>query len=304
MLTAFTRYLPPPWLPLAVLFISSSLWGLTWWPLKQIAAQGLSGVPLILVAYGGVGVLLLPVLWAQRALWRPYWPWLLLVLACGGVANLSFPYSLIHGEVIRSMALFYLLPVWGVLGGRLFLGEHIGARRMMAVLLALAGAFLLLGGNAILRAPPAWIDLIAILSGLAFAMTNLSFRATPQLPVPCKLAALFLGCLLFGSSFVLAGVEPFPVVAAPTLGWALLFGIGMILVITTATQWSVTHMEAGKSSIVMVMELVVAVISAALIAGDRMSALEMAGGSLILLGAALEAWPRKGVPVAEVARSA
>lgn len=280
---------PPLWLALTVLFVSSCFWGLTWWPLKQIAALGLSGVPLILVAYGGVGLLLTPVLWATRHAWRPHWRKLLLVFTCGGVANLAFPYSLIHGEVIRSMALFYLLPVWGVLGGKLFLDERIGRWRLLAVVLALTGAVLLLGGPAILAAPPSFIDLIAILSGFAFAMTNLSFRATPELPVPSKLAALFLACFLFAGGFVLLDGDPFPVVAAATWGWALLFGIGMILVITSATQWAVTHMEAGKSSIVMVMELVSAVISAALIAGDTMSPLEMAGGALILTATVLEA---------------
>jgi drug/metabolite transporter (DMT)-like permease len=289
---------PPLWLALTVLFVSSCFWGLTWWPLKQIAALGLSGLPLILVAYGGVGLLLTPVLWATRAAWRPHWRKLLLVFACGGVANLAFPYSMIHGEVIRSMALFYLLPVWGVLGGRLFLGERIGRWRLLAVTLALSGALLLLGGPALLAAPPSFIDLIAILSGFAFAMTNLSFRATPELPVPSKLAALFLACFLFAGGFVLLDGVPFPAVAPATLGWALLFGVGMILVITSATQWAVTHMEAGKSSIVMVMELVSAVISAAFIAGDTMSPLEMAGGALILSATVLEALAPPSPPAA------
>lgn len=292
---------PPLWLALTVLFVSSCFWGLSWWPLKQIAAMGLSGVPLILVSYGGVGLLLTPVLWATRAAWRPHWRKLLLVFTCGGIANIAFPYSMIHGEVIRSMALFYLLPVWGVLGGRVFLGEHIGGWRLLAVVLALTGAGLLLGGPALLAAPPSFIDLIAILSGFAFAMTNLSFRATPELPVPSKLAALFLACFLFAGSFVLLDGEPFPQVPPASFGWALLFGIGMILVITSATQWAVTHMEAGKSSIVMVMELVAAVISAAVIAGDTLSPMEMAGGALILTATVLEALAPPPEPVSVTA---
>lgn len=280
---------PSPGLALTVLFVSSCFWGLTWWPLKHIAAMGLSGIALIWVAYGGVGLLLTPVLWATRAAWRPHWRQLLLVFACGGVANIAFPYSLIHGDVIRAMALFYLLPVWGVLGARLFLGERIGRWRLLAVALALGGAVLLLGGPALLAAPPSFIDLVAILSGFAFAMTNLGFRATPALPVPSKLAALFLACFVFAGGVLLLDGAPFPRVPLATHGWALLFGVGMILVITSATQWAVTHMEAGKSSIVMVMELVSAVVSAALIGGDTMTPLELAGGALILAATVLEA---------------
>ncbi|MDQ8037656.1 MAG: DMT family transporter [Pedobacter sp.] len=280
----------PPWIPLTVLFWSSVLWGLSWWPLKQLSAQGLSGMPLIFVAYGSVGLLLLPLLYWQRKLWRPHWPLLLLVLCCGGVANIAFPASMIYGEVIRSMVLFYLLPVWGVLGGRIFLGERLTPSRLIAVAMALTGAVLLLGGPGILAAPPSWVDAIAILSGFAFAMTNLSFRATPQLPVPSKVAAVFLGCLIFSSLMLLAGAQEFPHEIDPvTLVWAVAFGVGGLLLATSCTQWAVTKMEAGRSSVVMVMELVSAVVSAALITGADMSAMEMTGGLLVLLAAVVEA---------------
>ncbi|MDP2227325.1 MAG: hypothetical protein Q8J78_07585, partial [Moraxellaceae bacterium] len=97
-------------IPVLVLMASSMLWGLVWWPLKQLSAQGLTGIPLVFVAYGSVGVLLLPLLAWQAKHWWPYKNRLLLVLVCGGVANIAFPVSMIYGDVIRSMVLFYLLP--------------------------------------------------------------------------------------------------------------------------------------------------------------------------------------------------
>lgn len=280
----------PSWIPVTVLFWSSVLWGLSWWPLKQLSSQGLSGIPLILVAYGSVGVLLLPVLFHQRKAWLPHKRMLLRIVLLGGMANVAFGSSMIYGDVIRCMALFYLLPVWGVLGGHFFLGESIRPARALAMLLALAGAFLLLGGSAILQSPPSWVDAVAILSGFAFAMTNLCFRASPELPVPSKIAALFLGCLLFALLLLASGVQAFPAVGRHTVLLAMMFGIGGLLLATSGTQWAVTKMEAGRSSIVMVMELVAAVASAALIAGDRMSMMEMQGGALILGATLMEAW--------------
>ncbi|MGH8492473.1 MAG: DMT family transporter [Moraxellaceae bacterium] len=278
------------WIPLTVLFWSSVLWGLAWWPLKQLSAQGLSGIPLIFIAYGSVGLLLTPILFWQRKTWWPHRKLLLLVLCCGGIANIAFPASMIYGDVIRSMVLFYLLPVWGVIGGRIFLGEHLSATRISAVAMALCGAVLLLGGPGILTAPPSWIDGIAILSGFAFAMTNLSFRATPQLTVPSKVAALFLGCLIFSGAMLLVGPQDFPrSVAASSVCWAIAFGVGGLLLATSCTQWAVTRMEAGRSSVVMVMELVSAVVSAALISSAHMSSMEIMGGLLVLLAACLEA---------------
>ena len=48
-------------------------------------------------------------------------------------------------------------------------------------------------------------------------------------------------------------------------------------------------MEAGRSSIIIIMELITAVVSATLLAGERMSPWEMLGGVLILSAALIEA---------------
>lgn len=278
-----------PWIAMAVLFGSSCLWGLSWWPLKQLAERGLSGVPLIWVAYGSVALLLLPILWRERNGWRTQIPFLLLIMGLGGLANLSFAGSLIYGEVIRVMALFYLLPVWGILGGRLFLGEALTPSRLCALMLALSGAFFLLGGTAILEAPPSWIDLLAILSGMAFAMNNLAFRATPSMPVASKIAAMFFGCGLMSSSLLATGFQEFPPSSTQTLLYAVIFGVAGLLVATSATQWAVTHLEAGRSAIIMVMELVAAVVSASIITRVNLSPGEMLGASLILIATLVEA---------------
>ena len=52
-------------------------------------------------------------------------------------------------------------------------------------------------------------------------------------------------------------------------------------------------MEAGRSSIIIVLELITAVISAILIAGESMSALESTGGVLIMTAAFIEAFRTK-----------
>ena len=48
-------------------------------------------------------------------------------------------------------------------------------------------------------------------------------------------------------------------------------------------------MEAGRSSIIIIMELITAVISATLIAGETMDMIELSGGIMILTAAFIEA---------------
>ena len=58
------------------------------------------------------------------------------------------------------------------------------------------------------------------------------------------------------------------------------------MVITFGTQWGVERLEAGRAAIIIIMELVAAVVSAALILGETLEGLELIGG-LIIVAAAL-----------------
>jgi drug/metabolite transporter (DMT)-like permease len=241
------------------------------------------------VAFGAVSVLLLPVLIAQRRVWAGEGRILLAIAVLGGYANLAFTSAMIYGEVVRVMVLFYLLPVWGVLGGRIFLGERIDAARGLAVALALGGALLILGGFQALAGDIAWTDLLALSCGVAYAGNNLLFRARQDLPVVHKVTAMLSGCFVLAVLLVLLRVQPWPEVSVMDWVWVVLYGLGWILLATVATQWAVTHLEAGRASILIIMELVVAVTTAMLFGGERMTGVEMLGGALILTAAVIEA---------------
>ena len=107
---------------------------------------GLSGPMLSLLTYGVVAIPGLLLLARERHTWRAQACILLALGLVGGSANAAFVNALIAGEVARRHVLFYLSPVWSVLGGRLLLGEP-WPRRMAAVGLALAGLWHVMGGT-------------------------------------------------------------------------------------------------------------------------------------------------------------
>ena len=278
-----------PALPLSVLIAASLMWGLAWLPLKQLEHMGLSGIALTFIAASAAAALLLPRLLRGRGRWRGQGRYLLLIAALGGYANLAFTVAMIYGEVVRAMVLFYLLPVWGVLGGWLFLGERLDTLRAAAVAAALFGAFLILGGFDVLRGDISWPDLLAISCGMTFAGNNLVFRARQTIPVADKTAAMLLGAAALAGVLLAAGVQPWP--EASAISWVAAAGYGLIwlLAATLGTQFGVTHMEAGRASIIIILELLTAVTTAVLIGGERMSPAEMSGGALILVAAIIEA---------------
>jgi drug/metabolite transporter (DMT)-like permease len=200
------------------------------------------------------------------------------------------------------MILFYLLPVWSVLGGRIFLGERIDALRLLTLAAALSGGVLILGGTEIFARPPDMIDLVAILSGFAFAMNNLVFRFAQTIPVPSKVATMFIGGAILTGLFVLLDNQTMSMPAPETGLLAALYGIGWLTLITFGTQWGVTHLEAGRAAIIMVMELVSAVVSAVIILGQSLSGAELVGAVLVTTAALLEGLrSERDAPVQEYA---
>jgi drug/metabolite transporter (DMT)-like permease len=283
-------------LPVPLLLLSSVMWGLTWWPLKQFNAAGVDGVPLILFSYGIVGAALSFLLLREWHRWHGRLHFLLLFFILGGYANLAFASAMIYGDVVRAMMLFYLGPVWGVIGGWVFLGERIDRQRWAGVLLAMAGAWLILGGAALFDSAPSALDLLALSAGIAFALNNITFRATHTHPTGSKIAAMFLGCGIFAALLFPLQGHHVPQLAAPVWAALGLFGLVWLLGATIATQWAVTQMEAGRASILLITELLVAVLSATLIGGESLSVAEMLGGALILTSTILEAWRQEPDP--------
>lgn len=276
--------------PVFVLLFGSVLWGLSWIPLKYFQEQGIEGIPLVFVGYGFVAALFLPFFIKQYPIWKDQQKYIWIILILSGAANLAFTSAIMYGDVIRVMVLFYLIPAWGVLGGWFFLNEKITRTRWVTVTFALLGAFLVLGGLKIFSTPPSWIDLLAVISGFALSMNNIAFRASSNLPLASKMGAIFIGSILMAGFLMLLNVQTMPI--APMSLWGMIIGFVSvwILIATLSTQWAVTKLEVGRASILIIMELITAVLSAMWIGGERLSLLEMFGGLLILIAAVVEAW--------------
>ncbi len=282
-------------MPVFVLLFSSSMWGLTWLPLKGFAQAGLSGPLLAMLTYGAAGLVGLPLLLRQHKVWQGQGTWLLWIALVGGWGNTAFVSAMVMGDVVRGMLLFYLAPVWSVLGGRLFLSERISTRRAQAVALSLLGAFLVVGGPQAFSTAPSAADLMAISAGLGFAGNNILARKTQSIPLSSKVVAVLIGCGVtsLGMVFLLSISElvplQWPSVSASTVLSLLVFSLFWLGLVTATWQWSVTRLEAGRSGVIAIAELLVAVLSATLLGQEHLRLFECLGGALITAAAVLEA---------------
>ena len=275
-------------LAVIVLFVSSIGWGLTWLPIKVLNDMGLNSLYLIFIAFLSGALVLSPWLYHQYKHWKNEIKFMILIALAGGFANAAFQTAIFHGDVIRVMILFYMLPVWSVLGGWLFLKEKVDVLRMLTIVLCLSGAFMILDVLNTSWQGISWIDILAIGSGMGLAATIILFRFTQQIPVMSKVSSMFIGCtILTGISILTFKISPdLPDNGAITL--TILYGALWLTLISIGTQWAVTQMEAGRSAIIIVMELVAAVISAAILTNAELRLTEVIGGLMVLSAAVLE----------------
>ncbi|AOZ51049.1 DMT family transporter [Chromobacterium vaccinii] len=118
----------------------------------HMARRWLPGMPPLVTACGGLAsgaLLMLPLAWHDwPASQPPQKAWIalaLLAVFCTALAYLIF-YRLINRlGATRASGVTYLVPVFGVLWGALFLGETIGAAMLLGAALILAGVLALNG---------------------------------------------------------------------------------------------------------------------------------------------------------------
>ena len=131
------------WLPALALLVNAFVWGLSWWPLRQLQALGLHPLWATVLIFALAVVVI--TLW-RRAAWGQLLrtPALWVLVLAAGTTNATFNWAVTIGDVVRVVLLFYLMPLWAVLLARLLLHEPLTARAGLRVVLALAGAAVVL----------------------------------------------------------------------------------------------------------------------------------------------------------------
>lgn len=283
--------LPRTNLAITSLLVGALFWGMLWWPLKSLAAIGVSGSIVQVYAYGLAALLLMPFGLRSFTQWRDQLGLLAIIMLMGGWANAALVTSLTEGSVVRVMLLFFIAPVWTMLAARIFLGEAFTRLRLASLALSLTGLVVTLGGPELFATPLSMVDLLALSSGLAFALNNVAVRVGHHLTDSIRATAMIGGCALIALGFLLFGASTRPLQALhlPQIGAILALGLLWILPGTLVTFYGVARLDAGRAAILLLGELVVAVLSAVLIGGEPLTWREAIGGTLILLAAVIEA---------------
>lgn len=281
--------------PVVSLLLAATLWGVSWYPLRILEAQGLDGLWITLIVYSSALLLGLLLFYKHIGEFLKQ-PQILLLVAVGNAwCNVAFILAVLDGNVIRVMLLFYLSPLWATLLGRLWLGERLTALSWLTLAVAIIGALIMLWDPSVgLPWPRSTADVLAITSGMAFALANAAVRKLQDTSVQAKNLAAWLGVVLlcvFGIAWYGSAV---PVVSLQVMSWTVGVGGLLIMLMTFTVQYGVTHMPVHRSSIILLFELVAAAVSSQWLSNEQIMPTEWLGGAFILLAGYLSA--RSQVP--------
>jgi drug/metabolite transporter (DMT)-like permease len=282
------------WQPALALVLNALIWGTSWWPFRQLHDHaGLH--PLWTTA--GVYLMAVVVIGARRpAAWRELagTPALWVIVLASGTTNATFNWGVTVGDVVRVVLLFYLMPLWAVLLARLLVKEPLTTNAVLRVLLALAGAVIVLWpqeGTSLW--PPRVTDLLGVIGGFSFALNNVMLKRESQRSESGRALAMFLGGAMVAALLALAlGHERVPPPTTLSAGWLLFAATlgGLFLLSNLGLQYGAARLPANATAVIMLTEVVFASASAlALGAGALTPALAL-GGSLIVGAALLAAW--------------
>jgi drug/metabolite transporter (DMT)-like permease len=275
--------------PELIVAIASAAWGLFWIPLRAFESYGLGAAWATLTQFLAPFAILAPFAVLRLIRKQPtgiqqYRTGLLI-----GSAVALYLGSLLLTDVARALILFYAMPAWGTILEVALMGRPLTRWRVISLLLSLAGMLIILGVGDPRSFSMNLGDLMALLSGILFAYGAMRVRQAPETSVFEQVFAFFL----YGSlaALVLAllplaalGQPPAVEELIKLAPWLVLVAAGFLIPVMWGIYWGSRQVDPGRLGILLQIEAVVGIGSAALFAGEPFG-VRQAIGAVLVIGA-------------------
>jgi len=291
------------------ILVSTLLWGTLWIPLRHLDDAGSGGPWATTAGFTMPLVVLLPFgVIRRRPIADAGWPLFragVLMAACIAL----YAEALLRGHVARVILLFYLTPVWSTLLARVSLGERITGARLATIALGLAGMLVVFGSGTGLPVPRVAAEWMGLFSGFLWGWSMVALRrVAPEASEFDKVFVqfLFLG-LLFAVFGLVPGGRPWTVPTSDVVlrgaPWLLVLGLLWMPLVVWLTVFGGSRVEPGRVAVLLMLEVVVGLVSAAALTREPFGPREVLGAVFIVgaCGAELFARPRPRRPPAPAA---
>jgi drug/metabolite transporter (DMT)-like permease len=288
----------PDLAPALAVGVPAMFWGIFWIPLRRLDAGGIDGAWAMFAIYVVGFVLLVPFIpLCWRGVRAAGWGWVLTGLFTGG-SFLIYGNAFLHTDVVHVFFLFYLAPIWAALLGRVILKDPITRLRVVAIALGLGGLVVMLGVESGWPVPRNAGDWLALGAGLTWALAAVRLRQTGEIGTLEQTLGFYVVGLVIGAGFFflpLGGHSVFPQFGS--IGgwtWAVLALTALVAIGgNLSLVWGARQLSPARASILLMMELVVGAVAAALITDEPFGVREIVGGGLIVSAAVVDLFYRQ-----------
>jgi drug/metabolite transporter (DMT)-like permease len=227
-------------------------------------------------------------------------PQLWWLMPASGLTNVGFNWAVTTGDVVRVVLLFYLMPTWSLLLAWWLLGERPTRGALARLGLALLGVVLVLKTpESPWPLPQDLPDVLALLAGFCFALTNIWLLRLQSAPESSRMVAMFGGGALMAIACAVLATLTRVIPAVPTLGdasvvqaaatWApYVLGLSAAFLVSNFTlQYGAARLSAHTTAMVMMSEVVFASVSSVALGASTLTWRVGLGGGMIVLAALL-----------------
>lgn len=274
------------------LAISAGAWGIYWLPQRILEDGGLTG------GWGTISQMIIGTLILMPiALWRMSkkkgtgleLPGMGILIGGGFIC---YALSFLLTDVVRALILFYMTPIWTTFFEILFLKKRPGLERLLTLLLALGGLWIVFSKQTFFPLPENSGDWLAFAGGAIFAggMIRLEVIKTDGV-FPLIFSFFVYGAIfnIFAGYMLAEYLGPMPAIEAFVSMASFLFIISVFYFIPTGIVilWSPSQLGAGLCSILFLSEIIVGVISSSILTDEPFGWREIIGSSMIVIGGIL-----------------
>ena len=280
--------------PELAIVLPGALWGLYWIPVRYLEGRGVGVVWLTLGVFAAGLVLLVPVVLRRPGARAAFTPRMLVTGLLTGGGFVLYSVAIALTEVVTAILLFYLSPVWATVLGRFVLVERLTGARIAALGLGLGGLWVVLGAEGGAPLPRNLGDWFALAAGISWALGSIRVHQDTAAPPVAHVTSLFVGGTAATVLIALLPlVDPGPPAPIFSAGPAtiVLFVAAVTVASSIGLLWGVRLVSPGRAGLLMMMEVVTGLASAAALAGEPFGAPQIAGSALIVAAAVAEVLP-------------
>ena len=279
-------------LPSIGITVGAALWGLYWIPVRGIEQSGVHAFWTGPVIFGASIVLLLPLVLIRWRKFLEHWHHTLIPGLLAGFAFSLYTVSLNLTDVVRATLLFYMTPLWSTLLGVLLLHERLTGNRVIALLLAFAGLYVVLVVENGLPIPRNTGDWFALLSGLCWSFASVRLFQDGARYLIEKVTLFIFFALLMSLALLIwheGSLARIPALDSLVNGWHWILMVAVIMLpITYLTIWPATVLSPGRVGMLLMVEVIVGVSSAAMLTDETFGQRELFGALLIVSAGVVE----------------